>query len=77
MRASTLAAMALALLFGCAESYWDKYGATEQDFNRDSYECERDARQSGYYGTGLAGSLNMQNFYGRCMVARGWTLRRE
>ena len=33
---------------------------TEQLWNVDSYECERGARQSGYFGGGIAGSINMQ-----------------
>lgn len=52
---------------------WARPGATEADYNRDSYSCERDSRQSGYYGTGLVGALNMQDFFNRCMVAQGYT----
>ena len=62
-------------LSGCAQTIWDKPGATQADFNRDSYECEKDTRQSGYFGGGLSGSLRMKEFYGKCMVARGWTAR--
>ena len=69
------AAILVFVLSGCAETIWDKQGATQADFNKDSYECERDARQSGYFGSGLAGSLAMKEFYERCMVARGWTAR--
>jgi len=61
---------------GCA-TVWEKPGATQADFNKDSYECERDARQSGYYGTGLAGAINMQNFADRCMIARGWSEKKD
>ena len=47
-------------------------------FNRDSYECERDMRQSGYYGTGIVGAINAQEFGERCMIARGYyKARRE
>jgi hypothetical protein len=60
---------------GCAPMVWDKAGATEQDFKRDSYGCERDVRQSGYYGQGLGAQLEMQAFYKRCMEANGWTAR--
>lgn len=64
----------LALLAtGCAESYiWTKDDTTQQDFARDAYSCERDVRQSGYYGGGLAGALEMQAFFDRCMVAHGY-----
>jgi hypothetical protein len=52
---------------------WERPGATQQDFARDSYECERDMRQSGHFGTGIVGELNAQAFQERCMVARGWS----
>jgi len=64
-----------ALLVGCAPMIWDKSDATQDDYNRDSYECEKDARQSGYYGGGIAGSIEMRNFFKRCMTAKGYTLR--
>jgi hypothetical protein len=56
---------------GCT-TVWTKPGITEQGFATDSYECERDVRQGGYYGSGLAGSLAMRDFYERCMMARGY-----
>jgi hypothetical protein len=64
--------IALLLLTACATFVWTKDSFTQQDFLRDRYECERDMRQSGYYGGGLAGAINMQNFFDSCMVARGW-----
>jgi hypothetical protein len=45
-----------------------------QDYNVDSYACEKDARQSGYFGGGIVGQINFNEFEGRCMRARGWTL---
>ncbi len=39
-----------------------KSGADSQDFARDSYQCERDMRQSGYYRTGLAGQIYAMDF---------------
>jgi hypothetical protein len=38
----------------------------------DFYECERDARQSGYFGGGVAGALNMVEFQKRCLRAKGY-----
>jgi hypothetical protein len=63
-----------ALLFmGCAQYVWKHPDHNDQArFNRDSYECERDMRQSAYFGTGLVGQLNAQEFQERCMVARGY-----
>ncbi|MEJ0020405.1 MAG: hypothetical protein WDN25_28415 [Acetobacteraceae bacterium] len=62
-------------LSGCGQnSQWIKEGTSIQDYNSDSYACERDARQSGYFGGGLVGALNMQSFFNKCMVAHGWRL---
>jgi membrane-associated protease RseP (regulator of RpoE activity) len=63
------------VLSGCASTVWVKDGATQQDFATDSYSCERDMRQSGYYGGGILGVLNAQDFEARCMVAHGWRSR--
>jgi clan AA aspartic protease (TIGR02281 family) len=72
------AAAAIALcVAGCSRNVWVKPGATQADFNVDRYGCEKDARQSGYFGTGLVGALNMKGFYERCMVAQGWHLQRS
>lgn len=30
-------------LGGCAQYQWQKYGATQNDFNRDGYECQMEA----------------------------------
>jgi hypothetical protein len=60
-------------LAGCGPTIWDKPGLTRQEFNSDNYACEKDARQSGYFGTGIAGAINMNNFYKQCMVAHGYT----
>jgi hypothetical protein len=62
---------------GCARTVWNKPGATQQDFAADAYNCERDARQSGYFGRGILGAANFQAFEERCMVAHGWTPTRE
>ena len=63
-------------LGGCAQQRaWVKDGATQQDFARDRYDCERDMRQSGYYGDGLIGAGNMQGFFNRCMEAQGYSLQ--
>ena len=31
------------LLGGCAQYQWKKYGATREDFNRDTYQCQMEA----------------------------------
>ena len=60
---------------GCASQqshHWEKEGGG--DFSADSYACERDTRQSGYFGGGLIGSANMLGFYNRCLTSKGWYL---
>ena len=64
-------AVAAASRSGCANT-WDKPGATLHDFNVDEYACEHDARPSGYFGAGIAGAINMQNFFDKCMVSKDW-----
>jgi len=69
------AAALMLLLSACAPTMtWNKEGATQQDYNKDHYTCEKDARQSGYYGSGIVGAININNFFKECMVAHGWTL---
>ena len=66
-------------LTSCAnqQRVWTRDGATDQDFTTDKYECEKDVRQSGYFGAGLIGAANMSNFAARCMEARGWRLEAQ
>lgn len=72
---AALAACCAFVLVGCApQRVWTKPGASEQDFKVDAYNCERDARQSGYFGTGLVGQINFNDFQQRCMEAHGWAL---
>jgi hypothetical protein len=59
----------------CAPMIWDKAGGTQDEYNKDSYDCEKDARQSGYFGGGIGGAINMRQFFQKCMVAHGYTLR--
>ena len=73
MRGLLIVAVAGPLLGGCAQTVWDKPGATQADFQRDSYDCERDMRQSGYFGGGIVGALNASGFESRCMMAKGYT----
>ena len=64
------------MLVGCAKpTIWDKPGATQDDFNKDAYACEKDARQSGYFGTGIVGAMNLKTCYDQCMVSKGYRPR--
>jgi hypothetical protein len=70
-----LALLAPLILLACApKAQWIKADATQQDFSTDSYSCEKDTRQSGYFGGGLVGAVNMQGFFNKCMEAHGWRL---
>ena len=62
----------LLLLLGCTSPQWTKPGITEQTWAEDRYACERDARQSGYFGGGVIGAINMQSFFERCLEAKGY-----
>ena len=64
--------MLCCLLAGCARMVWTKPDFTEEDFRVDRYACERDMRQSGYYGSGYAGAMNTQGFFDRCMESKGY-----
>lgn len=71
MRRAAAIVMLVPLLTACTVT-WEKPGASPQDYSKDSYECQRDMRQSGYYGSGLVGNLNMEAFGEQCMEAHGW-----
>ncbi len=75
MKKVFLAVLVGYFLNGCTPMVWDKAGASPQDYNQDSYACEKDSRQSGYFGYGLSGQINMQAFFDKCMVAHGWHKR--
>jgi len=53
----------VAMLAGC--SGWSKPGGTEQEFNRDQYECERDA--AAQHDSTMAFYMKR-----RCMQLKGW-----
>ena len=62
------------VLTSCAETVWVESGATQADFKRDSYECERDTRMSAAsFGGGFSGALGAQSFVERCMDVKGWS----
>jgi hypothetical protein len=66
---------------GCTtERGWAKAGAAEADFNRDSYECAREAtfasRRTDVDGSGaVRGEVkSAKDLYRACMRARGYQL---
>ena len=42
----TVLVLATTLLSGCATYQWQKHGATQADFNRDSYQCQAEAART-------------------------------
>lgn len=78
---AALSAFTTLALSSCAQhTYsWNKPGATQAEFQMDKYNCEKDMRQSGYYGYDgtiggeIVAAINMQEFGERCMEAHGYT----
>ena len=55
----------LGALGGCGLHYWGKPGAAQDDFNRDSAACAKEA--SPQYG------IFLEDIYRACLRDRGWT----
>lgn len=53
------------LLTGCVA--WDKPGSTEESFQRDMYECEKDAAP-------VQNRIDRAHMVERCMKVKGWQL---
>jgi hypothetical protein len=73
-----LVGIALVMLGACASKLgWTKAGAVETDFNRDSYECAREATYTRVRaGGGFLGEERTvgKDLYRACMRARGYEL---
>ena len=60
-------------MFGCAHEYhWAKAEATQQEWTKDSDECERFAKERAYFERAFMGHLTVQNFFDQCLLARGY-----
>lgn len=68
--------LALLSLAGCGPRYiWVK-DVSQDELNRDRYECERDMRAGALsFGGGIAGQINANEFMGRCFQAKGYVLQ--
>ena len=73
MKTQIAIAIALLGLSGCTQYRWTHPNFTQASWHRDTYECEKDMRQSAYFGTGLVGQLNAADFQERCLQARGYS----
>jgi hypothetical protein len=62
----------------CAEKHWIKAGATEEDFNRDSYECAMSTTEQAFtWRPPIAGGPRFgtevnKDLYRLCMTRRGY-----
>jgi uncharacterized protein YceK len=81
MKKILFALIVAALLSGCARTMWIKADATQEEFLRDRYECERDMRQTFRtegldLGDSMTAAFNGQYFFRSCMESKGYTLTR-
>jgi hypothetical protein len=64
---------ALALGACAAQPVWTKPGVSFEDWRSDQYSCERDTRMSAAsFGGGLTQGYYAQQFYNRCLQAKGY-----
>jgi hypothetical protein len=75
MSSSRMARVVIAVVFavtaltGCGKHYWGQAGATQEQFDRDSRECAKEAAPSpsaAQYG------IVYEGYYRACLSARGW-----
>lgn len=59
-------------LSACGLPTMVKPGGSEPDFARDDYECRRDAELAGFRVMARLVMPDAQEFYQRCMEARGY-----
>ena len=68
--AIALAGMAVLLTTGCGKHYWNRPGASQTDFARDSGEC---ARENALYMSGTKDyGIVLEDRYKACLKSRGW-----
>ncbi len=60
------------MLVGCvSQTELNMQNSAQEKYNKDSFECERDTRESGFYD-GVIGMREMEQFYWKCMATKGW-----
>ncbi len=59
-------------ILGCAHAYhWAKAEVRQQEWTKDTSECERSAQERAYVARACMGTLMVQNFFDPCLLARG------
>lgn len=71
MRFYCLLSLSCLLLTACAEVYWDKPDFSPKEYTRDSYECEKDRRQSHFDDN--EGFFAKKQFEDLCMRSKGYS----
>jgi len=57
------------MLFGCASTKWCKPGATQADFERDKYDCQKKTRTS---NPGIVPE-NLEPYFNCMKIEKGWS----
>ena len=83
MKKIVLVLLAMGMLSGCAKTVWVHPEYTPAKWKKDSYECDRDSRQSvnsgggfgiiGGISSGIAAGIQMKDLFNRCLESKGWT----
>ena len=61
-------------LVGCAHDYhWAKVSVTQQEWTKDTSECERSATEPAYFARAFMDTLTVQYFFDQCLLARGYS----
>ena len=68
--------LGLLILTGCATGHWEKVGTTQEEFNRDTYECQYRAETAcQYWHPGqnvFVGIICVVNHHKDCMFGHGY-----
>ncbi len=74
VRLVMLVAILLGGLTGCAQYYWSKPGSTEEEFQRESRECAREASPT---PAAQAAGIVIDQLYRACLSARGYVREKQ
>jgi len=71
----TSALILVGILAGCASQMeMNMESSAQEKYNKDSFECEKNTQESGFYG-GLIDVQDMKINFKKCMISKGWTLQ--